>query len=417
MKYNENAFDKIMENYELDDIVTEKIVRSDAVKNSAFEQLGLGEKKKKHFNKKMLGFIAAAAALAVIGTSVIALNPLRDAFNGYIDIKDDVPIYAGDNVQIQSDKSNVELKGVICDDTMVFASLEITKKDGTPFTDDVDNSYIESKGGENNIVFFQEDKPDTNDKEELLLAKCGTVEYMFADEKTIKGFVKCNNYNPYSKRDLQGKTLEVRNGTIWIYHKEKRIYNYNELNKNAKFDYNIYKSQTAKIEEEYTPLLASNESIKYEWQDHSMYVISRTEVDMDYKISFEVNYTPQLMVLDIDKDKTYHIGESNINLESVEVRPLTVTITGICKGKFEFDRIFGQTIGHKYGAMNIEMKDGRILRVGLEGSFNSGEDEENPNRLIFDLVYCEYYDDDCNMMGINTDDIKAIYFCDEKIYG
>ena len=87
------------------------------------------------------------------------------------------------------------------------------------------------------------------------------------------------------------------------------------------------------------------------------------------------------------------------------------------EGKFEFDRIFGQTIGHKYGAMNIEMKDGRILRVGLEGSFNSGEDEENPNRLIFDLVYCEYYDDDCNMMGINTDDIKAIYFCDEKIYG
>ena len=417
MRYNENAFDKIMENYELEDVVTEKIVRSDAVKNSAFEQLGLGEKKKKHFNKKMFGFIAAAAALAVIGTSVIALNPLRDAFNGYIDIKDDVPVYAGDNVQIQSDKSNVELKGVICDDTMVFASLEITKKDGTPFTDDVDNSYIESKGGENNIVFFQEDKPDTNDKEELLLAKCGTVEYKFADEKTIKGFVQCNNYNPYSTRDLQGKTLEVRNGTIWIYHKEKRIYNYNELNKNAKFDYNIYKSQTAKIEEEYKPLLASNEFIKCEWQDHSMYVISRTEVDIDYKISFEVNYTPQLMVLDIDKDKTYHIGESNINLESVEVRPLTVTITVICEGKFEFDRIFGQTIGHKYGAMNIEMKDGRILRVGLEGSFNSGEDEENPNRLIFDLVYCEYYDDDCNMMGINTDDIKAIYFCDEKIYG
>ena len=64
-----------MENYELEDVVTEKIVRSDAVKNSAFEQLGLGEKKKKHFNKKMFGFIAAAAALAVIGTSVIALNP------------------------------------------------------------------------------------------------------------------------------------------------------------------------------------------------------------------------------------------------------------------------------------------------------------------------------------------------------
>ena len=166
MRYNENAFDKIMENYELEDVVTEKIVRSDAVKNSAFEQLGLGEKKKKHFNKKMFGFIAAAAALAVIGTSVIALNPLRDAFKGYIDIKDDVPIYAGDNVQIQSDKSNVELKGVICDDTMVFASLEITKKDGTSFTDDVDNSYIELNGEENNIVLFQEDKPDTNDKKE-----------------------------------------------------------------------------------------------------------------------------------------------------------------------------------------------------------------------------------------------------------
>ena len=410
MRYNENAFDKIMENYELEDVVTEKIVRSDAVKNSAFEQLGLGEKKKKHFNKKMLGFIAAAAALAVIGTSVIALNPLRDAFNGYIDIKDDVPVYAGDNVQIQSDKSNVELKGVICDDTMVFASLEITKKDGTPFTDDVDNSYIESKGGENNIVFFQEDKPDTNDKEELLLAKCGTVEYMFADEKTIKGFVIFDNSNPYSKMDLQGKTLEVQNGTIWIYHKEKRIYNYNEFNNDAKFDYNIYKSQTAKIEEEYTPLLASNEFIKYEWQDHSMYVISRTEVDIDYKISFEVNYTPQLMVLDVDKDKTYHIGESRINLESVEVRPLSVTIKGTYEGKYELEMLTGQTVNHKYSAMSMEMKDGSVVRVGLEASGSGGKDG-------FILVYREYYDDNYNMMGINTDDIKAIYFCDEKIYG
>ena len=410
MRYNENAFDKIMENYELEDVVTEKIVRSDAVKNSAFEQLGLGEKKKKHFNKKMFGFIAAAAALAVIGTSVIALNPLRDAFKGYIDIKDDVPIYAGDNVQIQSDKSNVELKGIICDDTMVFASLEITKKDGTPFTDDVDNSYIELNGEENNIVLFQEDKPDTNDKEGLLLSKCGTVEYKFADENTIKGFVIFDNSNPYSKIDIQGKTLKVQNSTIWIYHKEKRIYNYNEFNNNAQFDYNIYKSQTAKIEEEYTHQLSSNEFIKCEWQDHSMYVISKTAVDVDYKISFKVNYTPQLMVLDIDKDKTYHIGKSCINLESVEVRPLTVTIKGTYEGEYELEMLTGQTVNHKYSAMSMEMKDGSVVRVGLEASGSGVKDG-------FILVYREYYDDNYNMMGINTDDIKAIYFCDEKIYG
>ena len=45
MKYNENAFDKIMESYDLDGIVTEKVVRSDAVKNAAFSQLGLGSNK------------------------------------------------------------------------------------------------------------------------------------------------------------------------------------------------------------------------------------------------------------------------------------------------------------------------------------------------------------------------------------
>ena len=46
MKYSENAFDRIMENYDLDGIVTEKVVRSDAVKNAAFSLLGLGSKKK-----------------------------------------------------------------------------------------------------------------------------------------------------------------------------------------------------------------------------------------------------------------------------------------------------------------------------------------------------------------------------------
>ena len=58
----------------------------------------------------------------------------------------------------------------------------------------------------------------------------------------------------------------------------------------------------------------------------------------------------------------------------------------------------------------MEMKDGSVVRVGLEASGSGGKDG-------FILVYREYYDDNYNMMGINTDDIKAIYFCDEKIYG
>ena len=408
MKYNENAFDKIMESYELDGIVTEKVVRSDAVKNRAFEQLGLGSKKKKS-HKKVFRLIAAAAAAAIIGTSVIAANPIKDAFKDYIGIPDDVFVYAGDNVQITSDKANVEVKGVVCDDTMLFAMLEITKKDGTPFTDDISNSYVEADV-KHQQVLLSENKPDTNNEEELLFAKCGTVEYNFADENTIKAFVKCDN---------SGKTLEIHESKLFIYQKGETIYKYSDFNSGQNFDRDVYESQTAKIEEKYAPMLSENQFLTK--KGNCMYIETRTEIDIDYTVKFDVNCIPQMLTLDVDKNKSYQLGNGTLCLESVEIHPFSTTIIGTRNGILDFNKLFGHVDDgeNKFGAMEIELKDGTILKTGLEGGYRNADKEHNPenNPMKVIITFREYTDDDNNIIAINTDNIKAVYFCGEKIYG
>lgn len=435
MKYNENAFDKIMENYELDDIVNEKIVRSDAVKNSAFEQLGLGEKKKKHFNKKAVGFIAAAAALTVIGTSVIALNPLRDAFKGYIDIKDDVPVYAGDNVQIQSDKSNVELKGVICDDTMFFATLEITKKDGTPFTDDISKSYVLSYNKKELLnttnglyddqqIFFSEFAPDENDTqeeyEEKMLRMVGHIDYDFMDKNTVKGFLEYNNERQY---DFQGKTMKISEGKIYIYKIGECVYNYSEFNGNAKFNYDIYRVQVENITEKYKNLLKENQILDYKSGNNSIYIATIEETDVDYKVSFDVNYTPKNLVADIDTNKKYKIDDSEFRFDYVEIKPFKGIIKGTCKGEWNWEKLHGgmvnreQKVFYKYGALSVEMKDGTVAKTSGMSCRGGYTDQTKKDIIEFEFGYEKFYDENDHFIAINPQNIKAIYFCDEKIYG
>ena len=67
MKTNNNAFDKIMEDYNLDHVIINEGIDSEVIKNNAFEQLGLGGRKKKRFSKKaMISLIAAAVVAAVV---------------------------------------------------------------------------------------------------------------------------------------------------------------------------------------------------------------------------------------------------------------------------------------------------------------------------------------------------------------
>lgn len=447
MKYNENAFDRIMEDYELDNLVTEKVVRSDAVKDGVFSQLGLGVKNKKKFNKKIFGFIAAAAALAVIGTSVIAVNPFKDAFKGYIGITDDVPVYAGDNVQISSDKANVELKGVVCDDTMLFATFEITKKDGTPFINDISDSYIQSfdqnyrnsrweafaNSGKKDAgllidddqkVFFTELAPNENDTQENYIEKMrwmgGRISYDFKDNKTIKGFLEYNNSNKY---DFQGKTLGLSEGKIYIYTRGERIYNYQEMNNNAKYNFKIYKSQTDKIVEKYTPLLKENQIIDWVTENNSLYITTITEVDVDYKISFDVNYKPQNLFIKMDNTKEFDIAEGKITFDSIEITPFRAILKGISSGGLNWDQIGGSTLDtknnmfYRYGGLDIVLKDGTIIKTGLGMSVNNDRIDGQPDLTGLNISYNKFCDDNFNFTAIDPANVKAVYLVGVKIYG
>ncbi len=427
----ENAFDRIMENYELDSIVTEKVVRSDAVRDGAFSQLGLGRKKKK-FNKRVIGIIAA---VAVIGTSVIAISPFKDAFKGFIGIPDEVFVYAGDNVQYESDKSNVDLQGVVCDEDMLFAVFEITKKDGTPFTDDLSNSYVLSyskkdlyntnmKFYDDQQVFFKELAPNENDTQEeyedKLTWMSGKIEYNFKDEKTVKGFLEYMNYDHY---DFQGKTIGLSDEKIYLHTRGERIYNYREMNDNAKYDNSIYESQVEKITEKYTPLLAENQIIDYDISTESYYITTITEIDVDYKISFDVNYKPQKLSIEMDDAKEFDIAEGKMKFSSIEITPFRATLKGFYWGDLNWSQIGGPTLDRKndifyrYGGLDIVLKDGTIIRTGLGMSGNTDRIDGQPNIIGVELGYNKFCDDDLNFTAIDPANVKAVYLVGVKIYG
>lgn len=449
MKTNNNAFDKIMEDYNLDHVIINEGIDSEVIKNNAFEQLGLGGRKKKRFSKKaMISLIAAAVVAAVVGTSVIAAGQFKNVFDGYIIGDDDTPVYTGDNVKINSSKTDVTIQGITCDDTFLFAALEIKKKDGTPFVDSLDDTYILPydyralidrvwpECYDDQHVFFQELMPDEDDEdyEWFMTDRTGEIKYDFADTKTIKGMVSYDNSsrytrydrdNPeeYGRYDFQGKTLELREGKIYIYHKDEVIYRYKEVNNWADFDYDIYEKQTEKIKEKYTPLLKENQMIMYdqeckmvtndEWyHDDVLYIATVTPVDVDFVVTFDINYQPQKLVVDVDKDKTYQIGNMNMHFDSIEVYPFSIYMDIRYEGKLDMDVFNGDSDKKPYGhfGLDIEMNDGKMIKTGLGMSLNGGGN-------TVEVGYRQFTDEDGNLVQINTDNIKAIYLGGVKIYG
>ena len=285
-----------------------------------------------------------------------------------------------------------------------------------------DNSLLIS---DDQQVFFKELAPNENDTQEeyedKLIWMNGRISYDFKDKNTVKGFLEYTN--SYPKYDFQGKTIELSEGKIYVYTRGECIYNYHEMNGTSKYNYEVYKSQSEKVVEKYTPLLAENQIIDYEVETESFYITTMTEVDVDYKISFDVNYTPQNLVVDMDINNDFDIADAKMSFDSIEITPFRATLKGIYLGEWNFSKISGGTLDEKndvfyrYGGLDIVMKDGTVIRTdGM--SLNSGRVDEKIKDLVeFEISYNKFGDDDLNFTAINPENIKALYLCGVKIYG
>ena len=200
------------------------------------------------------------------------------------------------------------------------------------------------------------------------------------------------------------------------------------MNGTLEYKHERYKAQSEKVMEQYTPLLAENQIIdsgKYdEEEDYCLYITTMTEVDVDYKISFDVNYTPQNLVVDMDINNDFDIADAKMSFDSIEVTPFRAVLKGRYFGDLNWNQIGGSTIDrekdvfYRYGGLDIVMKNGTIARTGLGMGFNCNLiDEKVKNLVEFEIHYDKFGDEDLNFTAIDPENIKALYLCGVKIYG
>jgi len=143
MKKTRNIFNYMLnepENIDEKTIYENTGVNADNVKELVMNKIHESKSADKKNRKKKITFtlIAAAAAVAVLGTTAAATGSFNSVFGELLAGEMKGGMYAGGNVQVQSDDLDINFKGIAGDKHEVYGMMTITKKDGSAFVENTD---------------------------------------------------------------------------------------------------------------------------------------------------------------------------------------------------------------------------------------------------------------------------------------
>ena len=134
MEKTKNIFNYMLtdpENIDEKTIYEETGVNTDNVKALVMDKIHENKTtslKKNHKKRWTISLIAAAAAVAVVGTTAAATGSFNSTFGQW---------FAG----FESEKLNCNFKGIAGDKSEVYAVMSLTKKDGSKFVENTDEYF------------------------------------------------------------------------------------------------------------------------------------------------------------------------------------------------------------------------------------------------------------------------------------
>ncbi len=368
----------------------------DKMRRITIDKVRTEYKPKKKTKKRFFAAIAAAAlSVAVIGSTAAAMGAFDDLFNREIKTQDTDGSFTSVNISGVSDDVNVICNAITGDEHYVYATLTITKKDGTNFVDNTDDMVLM------NYLYDHDGKQIncTTNGVDNSGSGSGNIYYSLTDTKTITAFV---NYRQLSCSTI-GQTLTVSDSSVFLNHKEKALFSDHSV------DGETLTKKIQEINEIYTPQLKENQALV--WDEHTEYsLVTRSLIPLNYKISIPTIQQNNTVQLDTSKSEIRMIKEADFRLSEAAASPYNLRLF--------INSSYNRALRYlsQEGAMDsttVELENGDIVRCL---SVACGKDENTGRYFIF-YEFNEEHLGHGKICTIDPKKIKAIYFGETKIFG
>lgn len=432
-KYAFDLLDSDINNISEASIVKDTGIYSERIKEIVLP--AISKKSTVKFRKKtVLSIIAAAAAIAVIGTvSVGAAGGFNNAFGEYFAGESANGVFSGKDVSVSSDKVDIDFYGIAGDDDQVMALMTLKNKDGSAFVQDTEN------------VFIDRDTTDLSERESVTRSKSlwssltsrgsfetGSVQYKFDDKNTIRALVEYYE----NSGNIKGERLNVSDSRVFAYHPDKVIYTpksgdgYSTMTDDGngyqwQYDDRIFN----KLEKEYAGKLRNDQVIRLSENGDSIIIATKTEIKLDYELGVTLNYKSTNRTIDEANGKTFKIGKSDWTVNNIEAKSFSIELSAHTwelkhEEGFDFDNMekWSAETWEKYneyidnllsGKMEITLKDGRKIDTEHRNLGSVGGNSIGKNYGEFTQSY-NYYENG-KLVAIDPADIVSITYEGQKI--
>ena len=422
MTKTKNIFNYMLtdpENIDEKTIYEETGVNTDNVKALVMKKIHENKttsSKKNHKKRWTISLIAAAAAVAVVGTTAAATGSFNSTFGQWFAGETEGGMYAGGNVQFESEKLNCNFKGIAGDKSEVYAVMSLTKKDGSKFVENTNEYFAYSTIQNSNIDCTISLQDQIADKmwyfgQEI---RGGEIYYQLDDENTMDVII---HYG--SQFNIIGQTLTVNStNNLGIAHIDEIALTANEVKAYWNKWEKLYE-ETSEIHEvtpeedifyqtgsKYDGKLNENQMMSFtpkgDWA-----VVTIIPIEMEYDLSVKLNYKDTTKNLPVADGLTVNIGNKDIPVEKIEAQP------------FELNIQLSKDISvetSSYGILNdvtVIMNDGKTYTSQVT-YYKPSEDSSLP--LTLNTEFLEVSDKSVKKVVINPENIVKITFNDNVIY-
>ena len=422
MTKTKNIFNYMLtdpENIDEKTIYEETDVNTDNVKALVMDKIHENQttsSKKNHKKRWTISLIAAAAAVAVVGTTAAATGSFNSTFGQWFAGETEGGMYAGGNVQFESEKLNCNFKGIAGDKSEVYAVMSLTKKDGSKFVENTNEYFAYSTIQNSNIDCTISLQDQIADKmwyfgQEI---RGGEIYYQLDDENTMDVII---HYG--SQFNIIGQTLTVNStNNLGIAHIDEIALTANEVKAYWNKWEKLYE-ETSEIHEvtpeedifyqtgsKYDGKLNENQMMSFtpkgDWA-----VVTIIPIEMEYDLSVKLNYKDTTKNLPVADGLTVNIGNKDIPVEKIEAQP------------FELNIQLSKDISvetSSYGILNdvtVIMNDGKTYTSQVT-YYKPSEDSSLP--LTLNTEFLEVSDKSVKKVVINPENIVKITFNDNVIY-
>ncbi len=367
---------------------------------------------KKHKKKGVVFYlIAAAAAVAVVGTTATATGSFNSVFGELLAGEMHGGMYAGGNVQVQSDELDIDFKGIAGDKHEVYGMMSITKKDGSAFVENADD-------------YFFGYTSSSNDKVDCILSPMnqligklwyfgqemqgGNITYTFKDTNTINAVISYG-----SQYNIIGETLTVNESKPLFYHVDKVLCTDEEIGEFfSNIDENTDMSQAPYLiaQREYESTLTEDQLLTFDGKGNFV-IASEYPFEFDYDLSVKLNYKDTTKYLNEAKGKTVNFNNcKDMTIKELEAHAFGIKLDLVYPTDDidEINAIQDKFDDKMIDRIEVTMQDGTVYKANNNTFYQS----DNIQRLEF-----SFSSEDWKTVVINPDNIVKVVYNDITVYG